>query len=100
MERFNEYSSDSHDEEALITEIPTLPKTETEKQTHKRLIIILEAANLDTIKTKSGIELINSDDHRKHIKKMGKSLEDFRPDITHQCLLALLDSPLNKCGRL
>merc|ERR1711920_824113 len=25
---------------------------------------------------------------------------DARPDITHQCLMALLDSPLNKAGKL
>lgn len=31
---------------------------------------------------------------------MRKNYEDFRPDITHQCLLALLDSPLNKAGLL
>lgn len=31
---------------------------------------------------------------------MGKKLEDYRPDVTHQSLLALLDSPLNKAGLL
>ena len=31
---------------------------------------------------------------------MGKKLEEFRPDVTHQCLLSLLDSPLNKAGKL
>jgi rRNA small subunit pseudouridine methyltransferase Nep1 len=31
---------------------------------------------------------------------MGKKYEDFRPDVTHQCLLALMDSPLNKAGLL
>ena len=31
---------------------------------------------------------------------MKKNLEDFRPDIVHQSLLALLDTPLNKAGRL
>merc|ERR1711972_674096 len=27
-------------------------------------------------------------------------LVDIRPDITHQCLMTLLDSPLNKAGKL
>merc|ERR1712137_368601 len=27
-------------------------------------------------------------------------LADVRPDITHQCLMSLLDSPLNKAGKL
>ena len=56
--------------------------------------------NLETTKSKRGIELINSDDHQKLIQKMGKKLEDYRPDVTHQSLLALLDSPLNKAGLL
>jgi rRNA small subunit pseudouridine methyltransferase Nep1 len=31
---------------------------------------------------------------------MGKKLEDYRPDVTHQSLLALMDSPLNMAGLL
>lgn len=50
--------------------------------------------------TKRGIELINCDDHQKLITKMKKNYEDFRPDVAHQSLLALLDSPLNKAGLL
>jgi len=66
----------------------------------RRLIVVLEAANLDTVQTKRGIELVNCDEHQGYIQKMKKNYEDFRPDITHQCLLALLDSPLNKAGLL
>jgi rRNA small subunit pseudouridine methyltransferase Nep1 len=44
--------------------------------------------------------LINCDDHQKTITKQGKKYEDYRPDVTHQCLLALLDTPLNKAGLL
>lgn len=57
-------------------------------------------SNLELTKTKNGLELINSDDHRSVIRKAGKQYEEYRPDITHQCLLALLDSPLNKAGML
>ena len=31
---------------------------------------------------------------------MQQDPENFRPDIVHQSLLALLDTPLNKAGRL
>jgi rRNA small subunit pseudouridine methyltransferase Nep1 len=79
---------------------PRLPKTFDEKQSWPRVIVILEYANLETAKTKRGIELINCDDHQKIITKMKRSLEEFRPDVTHQCLLSLLDSPLNKAGLL
>lgn len=85
----------------LISEAPKMPKNFEDKQKWKRLIVILEQATLQTTKTRRGtIELINCDDHQRTIKHMGKKYEDFRPDITHQCLLALMDSPLNKAGRL
>ena len=31
---------------------------------------------------------------------MGRKFEDYRPDVTHQCLLTLFDSPLAKAGLL
>ena len=65
-----------------------------------KLYIILEHANLELTKDKKSPELINSDDHRNLIKKMNKSLEDYRPDVLHQCLLNLFESPLNKAGML
>jgi rRNA small subunit pseudouridine methyltransferase Nep1 len=85
----------------LKTEAPRIPKNFEERENWKRLIVILEQANLDITKNKKGqVELINCDDHQRLIKGMGKRLEDFRPDVTHQCLLSLLDSPLNKAGML
>ena len=47
-------------------------------------------SNLELIKTKSGIEIINSDDHKMAIKKLNKSYEDYRPDITHQVINLIL----------
>ena len=45
--------------------------------------------------------MINSEDHSRFIQnKLKQDLEDFRPDIVHQSLMALLDTPLNKAGRL
>lgn len=84
-----------------ITEAPKIPRNFDERENWQRLIVILEQANLQTTKNKQGNpELINCDDHQRIIKKMGKKYEDFRPDITHQCLLSLMDSPLNKAGKL
>jgi rRNA small subunit pseudouridine methyltransferase Nep1 len=34
------------------------------------------------------------------IKSMNKSYEEYRPDVLHQCLLNLFESPLNKAGML
>jgi len=55
---------------------------------------------LELTKDKREPKLINSDDHSKLLRKMNKTLEEYRPDITHQCLLTLFDSPLNKAGFL
>jgi hypothetical protein len=46
-----------------VPEDPRLPKTQEEKQTFPRLIVILEDANLETMLSKRGIELVNCDDH-------------------------------------
>lgn len=84
---------------------PKIPKTKLEqtKQT-QRLIVVLEQASLETVKLGKGKEghyaLLNCDDHHHILKKNNRELSESRPDITHQCLLALLDSPLNKAGKL
>ena len=66
----------------------------------KRLIIILERANLEVVKVKQNFELLNSDDHQNFIRKFKKDPAFCRPDILHQCLLMLFDSPLNRAGLL
>lgn len=72
------------------------------KSKSNRLIILLDQAKLETVKNRRGnYELLNCDDHRDLCKKkLKKDPKDFRPDICHQELLALLDSPLNKSGHL
>ncbi|RWS06471.1 ribosomal RNA small subunit methyltransferase NEP1-like protein [Dinothrombium tinctorium] len=66
----------------------------------QRLIIILEKANLETISFGKKFELLNCDDHMNQIRKYKKDPAFCRPDITHQCLLMLFDSPLNRAGLL
>ena len=68
----------------LKTEAPKIPKNFEDRENWKRLIVILEQANLETCKSKKGvIELINCDDHQKLIKSLKKKLEDYWPDVTH-----------------
>lgn len=45
-------------------------------------------------------ELLNCDDHAGILKKNGRDPGSCRPDIAHQCLLMLMDSPLNRSGLL
>jgi rRNA small subunit pseudouridine methyltransferase Nep1 len=65
------------------------------------VIIILDLATLETVKTKKGeFQLLNCDDHIALMRKHNKDPQDYRPDILHQELMAVLDSPLNKAGKL
>lgn len=45
-------------------------------------------------------QLLNCDDHAAIFKKYNRDPGSCRPDITHQCLLMLMDSPLNRAGLL
>jgi len=78
-----------------------LPKTLEQRMAARRIVVILEKCALECAQPrKGGIELLNSDDHKGLLAKNGRDIADIRPDITHQCLMALLDSPLNKAGKL
>ena len=79
---------------------PRIPKTKAGLHKGKRLILFLDQAKLETIKTSHGYALLNCDDHRHLHKRYKRDPADSRPDICHQSLLACLDSPLNKAGLL
>ncbi|KAI4458002.1 nep1/mra1 [Holotrichia oblita] len=84
-------------------EFDAIPKhlvTAHVKNQEKRLIIILEDAQLESVKVGNSFELLNCDDHVNILKKNNRDVGSCRPDITHQCLLMLLDSPLNRSGLL
>ncbi|CBQ71462.1 related to EMG1-Protein required for ribosome biogenesis [Sporisorium reilianum SRZ2] len=106
---------------SLVPQVPKVPKTATDKENTPRLIVVLEQACLETYKVSTGsasrgpsgggggrnskdggdkYALLNCDDHQRVLAKMGRDIAEARPDITHQCLLTLLDSPLNKAGLL
>ena len=77
-----------------------LPRSALERAGARRVVVVLQQASLETVKTKKGYELLNCDDHGGLHRKTGRDPALSRPDITHQLLLALLDSPLNKAGLL
>lgn len=78
-----------------------LPRTLEERMSARRIVVVLEKCPLECVQPRKGaVELLNSDDHKNLCFKNGRDLADVRPDITHQCLMALLDSPLNKAGKL
>merc|ERR1712142_677744 len=75
-------------------------KTPSKGSSSKRLIVVLENAQLESGKDGKTMELLCADKHGTFLRKNGKDPTVYRPDITHQCLLMLLDSPLNRAGLL
>ena len=80
------------------SEAPRVPKTMEERDNSRRLIVVLEQAALETVKTNRGYQLLNAEDHRGVHKKLKRDPSESRPDICHLELMALLDSPLSKAG--
>ncbi|KAF7238157.1 Ribosomal RNA small subunit methyltransferase NEP1 [Varanus komodoensis] len=66
----------------------------------RRLLVILEGASLETVKVGKTYELLNCDKHKSLLLRSGRDPGRSRPDITHQSLLMLMDSPLNRAGLL
>ena len=99
----------------FVPKAPELIKSLEGKENTRRLIVVLSQACLEAYKLGSSSSkggaggagakdakyaLLNCDDHQGILAKTGRDIADARPDITHQCLLTLLDSPLNKAGLL
>ncbi|KZS94010.1 Nep1-domain-containing protein [Sistotremastrum niveocremeum HHB9708] len=113
---------------SLVPSQTTVPRTALQRSKARRLIVVLEHACLEAYRVSGGsggggnrdggrdggrggssgrggggeakYALLNCDDHQGILAKTGRDIADARPDITHQCLLTLLDSPLNKAGLL
>jgi rRNA small subunit pseudouridine methyltransferase Nep1 len=101
----NNGQNDEDDDEitanlALQNELKISRKPFDSKKQAKRLIIVLENACLETIKVGKNHELLNCDRHKQQIIKFKKDPSTCRPDILHQCLLMLFDSPLNRANLL
>lgn len=80
------------------------PSVEAEEEavasTSQGVIFVLENAKLETAKVGKGYQLLNCDDHKSFLTRHGKDPAEYRPDICHQAMLAILDSPLAKAGKL
>lgn len=79
----------------------TTPKTPVQKDSTRRLIVVLESACLEVYRISAGsggrdgkggkeakYALLNCDDHQGILAKTGRDIADARPDITHQVILA------------
>mmetsp|Transcript_7731 Transcript_7731/g.25652 ORF Transcript_7731/g.25652 Transcript_7731/m.25652 type:complete len:226 (+) Transcript_7731:100-777(+) len=64
------------------------------------VVFVLEMATLETAKIGKNYAILNCDDHKSFLLRNNRDPADYRPDILHQALLAVLDSPLNKAGKV
>ncbi|CAA6661295.1 unnamed protein product [Spirodela intermedia] len=81
--------------------LPGLPLEKTpDEEAKPGVIFILEKASLNVGKVGKKENILNADDHANYLRKQCRDPAEFRPDILHQAMLAILDSPLNKAGRL
>ena len=54
----------------------------------RKVIVILDMAQLETVKTKKGdYQLLNCDDHINIMKRNNKDPSCYRPDILHQVII-------------
>jgi rRNA small subunit pseudouridine methyltransferase Nep1 len=103
----NERQEEEEDDDAVTSTLELLNDSrkfgrnnQHVKKDAKRLIVVLENANLETVKIGNNYELLNCDKHKQQIIKFKKDPSECRPDILHQCLLMLFDSPLNRANLL
>ncbi|XP_031485285.1 uncharacterized protein LOC116254214 [Nymphaea colorata] len=92
-------------EEKILDEIPIvefagIPVQPAKQDTKRRVTFILERASLEVAKVGKAYQILNSNDHASFLKRHNRDPQAYRPDIIHQALLTVLDSPLNKAGRL
>ena len=69
------------------------PDEDLEGTPGEGFIFVLEKATLETAKVGKGYQILNCDDHANFLRRHGKDPANYRPDIVHQELLAILDSP-------
>ncbi|KAK1405097.1 Nucleolar essential protein-related [Heracleum sosnowskyi] len=81
-----------------LSGIPIGPLDQDDKK--NGVIFILERASLEVAKVGKTYQLLNSDEHANFLKRNNKNPADYRPDIAHQAMLMILDSTLNKAGKL
>ncbi|XP_057973815.1 uncharacterized protein LOC131161851 isoform X1 [Malania oleifera] len=94
---------DTHDEpnaEQTVDELPGIPVVTYDQSSKAGAIFVLERASLEVAKVGKSYQILNSEDHSNFLRRNNKNPADYRPDIVHQALLTILDSPLNKAGRL
>ncbi|KAG2687339.1 hypothetical protein I3843_09G047200 [Carya illinoinensis] len=97
----SEEEAEEGKEKEVVNELQGIPIAPSHHNADKAgVIFILEKASLEVAKVGKSYQLLNSDDHANFLRKNKRNPADYRPDIVHQALLMILDSRINKSGRL
>jgi len=64
------------------------------------VFVVLEKAHLKYAKVGRQLTLLNAQDHADYLMRNNEDPALYRPDIVHQALMTVLDSPLNKAGKI
>ncbi|GFP92892.1 ribosomal rna small subunit methyltransferase nep1 [Phtheirospermum japonicum] len=87
--------------EAAMDELPGIPIVPVDTNAYKPgVIFILEKASLEIAKVGKTYHLLSSDEHANFLVRNKRDPADYRPDIAFQAIQTILDSRVNKCGRL
>lgn len=93
-------AEDDKEVEDVVNDMPGIPITVSDQKSRSGAIFVLEKASLEVAKVGKQYTILNSEDHANFLKKHNKNPAEYRPDIVHQALLMILDSPLNKAGKV
>lgn len=93
-------AADTEAAERVVDLLSGIPVVATDQTNKPGVIFIIERASLEIAKIGKTYQLLNSDEHSNFLKKNGRNPSDYRPDIAHQAMLSILDSRVNKAGRL
>ncbi|KAL5775911.1 hypothetical protein ACOSP7_013468 [Xanthoceras sorbifolium] len=97
----DEMKAEQVEQEVSSHEMDGIPIALSDQNNKKPgVIFVLEKASLEVAKVGKSYQILNSDDHANFLRRNNKNPADYRPDIVHQALLSILDSPLTKAGRL
>ncbi|KAG8367833.1 hypothetical protein BUALT_Bualt16G0113800 [Buddleja alternifolia] len=87
--------------EPVVDERPGIPIVQVDTGSNKpNVIFVLEKASLEIAKVGKTYQLLSSDEHANYLMKNKRNPADYRPDIAFQAIQMILDSRLNKSGRL
>ncbi|XP_019188123.1 PREDICTED: ribosomal RNA small subunit methyltransferase NEP1 [Ipomoea nil] len=93
-------AADEEEAEKVVDLLAGIPVVSAEQSKKPGIIFILERASLEIAKIGKTYQLLNSDEHSNFLKRNNRNPAEYRPDIAHQAMLMILDSRLNKAGRL